>query len=317
MAKKRASRLRTLPVLTLRVMGPRPGRIGVAELIEIAGHAQTAINRQAETLEGRETTLRPGPPIEKVRRACELELMSLRKGSTRLGFGLAGPQQDLPHLLSLSRDAIAGVGEAIECAGRGQFEGINPGVLDSLRNLGQVLNNKVTALTWIASKPGHGRQPRRRISAVLDRKVQARIERQLRPPAVKPVTKDGVLEMADFKPDEFRCRLRPTLEPPLLCTFDPARANEIQSALRHPVRIRGNATFNSATGKIEQVHIEAIEALDSLELDAGSFFARPTFEQLARQQAIQPLRDPAQLGGVVPDDFDIDEMVADIYRQRA
>lgn len=45
------------------------------------------------------------------------------------------------------------------------------------------------------------------------------------------------------------------------------------------------------------------------------FFAHPTFNQLARQQAIGPFRDPSQLGGVLPDDFDVEEMVAEIDRE--
>lgn len=308
---------KTRPVLTLRVNGPRPGRIGVAELVQLATHAQTAVNRQAEALEGRSQTLRPGPPIGKVRAQCELELVYLRRGSTRLGFGLAAAQQTLRPMVTMSTEAIAGVGEAIERAARGEFDETDVGVLDSIRNLGSVLGRKIRSLEWIAPGRGQGKRKRRTIAAVLDSRVHRRIVERLKPPKVEPFRKDGVLEMADFKPDEFKCRLRPTLEPPILCTFDAARANEVQAALRHPVRIEGPATISAQTGKLESVRIERIQPLDSLELDAGSFFAHPTFEQLVRQQAIKPLRDPGQLGGVLPDDFDIDEMVEDIYRSRA
>lgn len=306
----------TKPALTLKVNGPRPGRIRVAELVLLASHAQTAVNRQAEVLEGRSQTLRPGPPIGKVRAQCELELISLRRGSTRLGFGLAAAQATFHPMLTMSADAIAAVGEAIERSGRGDFQGIDVGVLDSIRNLGTVLGPRVKSLEWIAPGTGRGKQRRQPIAAVLDRKVQRRIEEHLMPPKVEAITKDGLLEMADFKPEEFKCRLRPTLEPPVNCTFEPDRANEVQSALRHPVRITGRASVSAQTGKLESVHIERIEPLDSLELDAGSFFAHPSFDQLARQQAIKPLRDPGQLAGVFPADFDVEEMVEDIYRSR-
>jgi hypothetical protein len=289
----------------------------VAELVEIATHAQRAVNRQAEVLEGRSHTLRPGPPIGKVRAECELELISLRPGSTRLAFALAVPQATLRPMATMSSDAIAEVGEAILRAGRGNFEGTDAGVLDSIRNLGGVLGPKIKSLEWIAPGGGHGRQRRRPVAALLDARAQRKIEAHLAPPNVEPFRKEGVLEMADFKPDEFKCRLRPTLEPPVLCTFDASRGNEAQAALRHPVRIEGAATINSQTHKLESVHIERIEPLDALELDAGSFFAHPTFDQLVRQQAIKPLRDPGQLAGGLPDDFDIDEMVEDIYRARA
>jgi hypothetical protein len=133
---------------------------------------------------------------------------------------------------------------------------------------------------------------------------------------VQPFEKQGVLEMADFKPDEYKCRLKPTLEAPVTCTFDAAQANEIQAALRHPVRVVGRATISAQTQKVESVAIERIESLDSLELDAGSFFAHPTFDQLVRQQAIKPLRDVRQLAGGILDDLDVDELVDDIYRSR-
>ena len=76
--------------LTLKVEGPqlRPGRIGVRELIVLCQQAQTAIDRQAEALEGRQT-LRRGRKLEKVHVECTLELASLRAGTTTLGFDLA------------------------------------------------------------------------------------------------------------------------------------------------------------------------------------------------------------------------------------
>jgi hypothetical protein len=275
------------------------------------------VNRQAEVLEGRRQTLRPGPPIGKVRAECELELVSLRRGSTRLGFVLAASQATLHPMATMSSDAIAAVGDAIDRAARGDFAGTDVGVLDSIRHLGAVLGPKIRSLEWIAPGSGRGKQRRLAVTAVLDTRVQRKIELHLTPPKVERFTKDGVLEMADFKLDEFKCRLRPTLGSPIPCTFDADRANEIQAALRHPVRIEGVATVNAQTQKLESVRIERIQSLDSLELDAGSFFARPTFEQLARQQGIKPLRDARQLAGGLADDIDVDAFVRDIYRARA
>ena len=56
------------PSLVLKIHGPeiKSGRIPVPDLVVICEQAQSAVNRQAEALEGRQT-LRPGPPLERVR----------------------------------------------------------------------------------------------------------------------------------------------------------------------------------------------------------------------------------------------------------
>lgn len=102
------------PALVLKVSGPdiRSGRIPVPELLVLCQHAQSAVNRQAEALEGRQT-LRPGPKLGKVLHECTLELVSLGKGSAVLGFEQAKSQPTLPQMKTLGIDAIAMVGEAI------------------------------------------------------------------------------------------------------------------------------------------------------------------------------------------------------------
>lgn len=308
---------RTTRILTLRVHGPRPGRIGVSELNSITAAAQSAINRQAEAMEGRAHTLHPGPPIGKVQAECALELVSLTKGSTCLGFDFAKPQQMLPMIDASGLAAVNEVGHAIRSAGLGRFDDIDAGVLQSLRDLGSVLDGKIQSLEWIAPAATTPSKKRSRVNAKFGKATQARIAKHLQAPSSRPISKEGVLEMADFKADDFRCRLRLTLEPSVVCTFDASRSNEVQQALRHPVKIEGTATVNSVTGRIDSIRIERLTPLDSLELDAGSFFAHPTFDTLVRQQAIKPVKSVGDLAGALSDDFDVDEFVADIYRERA
>ena len=50
--------------------------------------------------------------------------------------------------------------------------------------------------------------------------------------------------------------------------------------------------------------------------EAIGFFENLTLEELARRQGWQPSRDPDRLAGALPDDLDVEAMVADIYRQR-
>ena len=57
-------------------------------------------------------------------------------------------------------------------------------------------------------------------------------------------------------------------------------------------------------------------AADVAAADRQAFFANPSLDELARSAGIPPLADPSALGGVFPDDFDVEAMVADIYRER-
>ena len=67
---------------------------------------------------------------------------------------------------------------------------------------------------------------------------------------------------------------------------------------------------------LEAFHIRAVSPQDPLSTDAGSFVRGWSLDQLARLQGVDPIRNPAILAGGWPDDDDIDEALAEIYRQR-
>ena len=178
------------PALTLKVSGAsiKSGRIPIPELLVICQHAQSAVNRQAEALEGR-PTLRPGPKLGKVRLECTLELVSLGPGSALLAFDKARPQANLPAMANLSDDAIAMVGEAIGALGSRKAVDIDidPGVLDSIKSMGELFRNGVTSIQWIVpARPG-----RRRIAAKFDQRVQTRVIQRLQPPKSEVVVNAG------------------------------------------------------------------------------------------------------------------------------
>lgn len=310
---KQQPKPRQKPALILRVSGPqiRSGRIPVPDLLVICQHAQAAVSRQAEALEGRQT-LRPGPKIGRVRLECTLELVSLGSGSATLGFDQAKPQPNLPPMGSLGDQAIATVAQAIQAIAKGKAENVDPGVLDSLRSMGELFQNGVRSVQWIVPARGE----RKRITANFNRAVQTRIVKRLRPPMTQHVSVDGVLEMVDFKPSDQKCRIHPTLGPAINCTFSSDLADLIYAVLRKAARIEGNATINIHTGKTENIHITAVTPLDPLTVNAGTFFKGLDFSQLAHLQAVDPLPDASVLAGGWPDDEDPDEILAEIYQRR-
>jgi hypothetical protein len=77
------------------------------------------------------------------------------------------------------------------------------------------------------------------------------------------------------------------------------------------------AVFNLGIAHWDAIHIEHIKQLDPLNVDAGTFFSRRTFADLARQQGVKPMKDATILAGGLPEDFDVDAMLDEIYRHRA
>jgi hypothetical protein len=319
-AKKRSVKTRRAPAaaLAVRLVGPgvRSGRIRVPDLLGICQHAQAAVNRQAEALEGRAHTQHRGPASGKVQEECTLELVGLGRGSVVLCFEQAKSQPNLPafeQFSNLGEAAITSVGRALKALADGKGGDIDPGVLQSLSDLGDVLDDHVKKIEWRVP----GRHGRRAINVAIDKKIHARIARQLQPAPTSPLSVEGVLEMIDFKPGDFRCRIHPPVGASIPCTFSTAVEDDVFANLRRPVRVDGLATINPQTQRTETLAIKAVTPLDALSLNAESFFAGASFEQHARQQGVEPVRDPKTMAGLWREDEDVDAIVADIYRRRA
>jgi hypothetical protein len=59
------------------------------------------------------------------------------------------------------------------------------------------------------------------------------------------------------------------------------------------------------------------EALSDMNrLQDSDFFKGKSVSELAREQGVRPIKDIRAFAGVIPDDDDADEMLAEIYRLR-
>jgi len=302
------------PVLRLKVSGPRvkSGRITVPDLIRICQDAQAAVKRQAEALEGRKT-LHPGPVSGNIRAECTLELIAIKKGSTTLEFGFAQQQLRLPETDAVGTEAISELVMSIKSLGNGNRRNIDPGVLQSVYSLGELVEGKgITGIKWIA--PGSGK--RRQIDAALNSLVRTRAAQRLSAPKMSPAVVDGVLEMADFKPEDRKCRIDPPIGSPIICTFDSDLDDEVQRLLRQTVRGKGNARHAPYTNKIEVLQLKELHPIPSLSMAEGSFYTGSDLAELAEVQKVKPLRNPSTLAGAIPADQDVDEFLGVIYSAR-
>ncbi|MBI3694084.1 MAG: hypothetical protein HY238_04490 [Acidobacteria bacterium] len=305
---------RETPALKLKVRGPgiRSGKIPVPDLIRICQETQNALNRQAEALHGRKT-LHPGPTAGPIQEECTLELTGIRKGTTTLQFGLAKPQLPIPDAVTPGMDAIGELSIAIESLSNGQRKIIDPGVLLALYELGGVVESRaVEEVEWIAPKKGR----RKSVKAAINKAVRQKVAARLSAPRKVIVQVDGVLDMADFKPKERKCRIDPAIGASVLCTFDRDKENEIYALLRKPVRAIGQAVLQPYTDRVESVHVDSIQILPSLSLGEGNFLADSSISDLAKSQQVKPLRTVTILHGGIPEDEDVDEFLQAIYDAR-
>ena len=303
------------PVLSLKVRGPgiTSGRISVADLVKICQEAQSAVNRQAEALEGRKT-IHPGPVADQIRHECMLELIAIRKGSTTLDFGLANPQMEFPYaeMRNFGSDVVRELADTIRSLGNGNKKSdLDPGVLQSICGLGSVVGaGRITELEWISPKSGRGK-----LVGALNQKVRERAAAQLSSPRFQVTQVDGVLDMADFRRKDRKCRIDPAIGASVICTFGPEHENDVHTLLRQPVRAVGSARIQPNSGRIDSLEIQKIEPLPSLSLGEGNFFMTSSIEQLAASQGVKPLRDVSQLSGLLADD-EVDDFIAAIYESR-
>ncbi len=312
--KGKSKQSRETPILRLRVRGPgiRRGRIPVPDLIRICQELQNAVTKQAEALEGRKT-IHPGPAVASIQRECTLELLGIREGSTRLEFGLAKPQLPLIPDAGIGIEVVRELTGSIRSLGNGNRKNVDPGVLQGLYALGSVVQSqRVSSIEF--SSPKIGRKAA--IKGTFNQRVTERVAERLSSPRKAIVHVDGILDMADFKQKDLKCRVDPPIGAPIACTFGPSQADLIYSLMRQPVRISGEATLQPYTDRIESVVIGEIKKLPTLFMGEKNFFADRSIQQLAAEQGIKRFKDISPLSGCFDQDDNVDEFVADIYSAR-
>ena len=310
-------------VLKVKVEGPGVHRksIAVPDLVKICESIQSAVHRQAEAMEKPTAqTLRRGPITASAQKECTLELVGIVGGSTGLLFRYSKPQEHLhmPGAENFGIDVLARVAETVEKL-RAKKEvpatDVDPGVLDSLSELGQVFEKREIERISL-NVPRHNGK-RKSIKAVFDPTVMERIAQRVKVPTNVRLTIEGRLEMADFKEVGRLCRVHPPIGQSLLCSFEPDFEERIYAALRRPVRLTGTAKINPNTGRPEELKIEEIEMLDELLLGAKDFFQPRSLQQLAEAQGVRSLSNPKELAGGWPQDENVDEFVASTYQDRS
>jgi hypothetical protein len=201
----------------------------------------------------------------------------------------------------------------IKSLGNGNNTAVDPGVLQGLYGLGAVVQTKRVSSIEITNRKT-GRQPA--LKATIDHIVAERVAERMSGPRKGTIHIDGVLDMADFKIKDLKCRVDPPIGASITCLFEPDLADQVYSLLRQPVRVDGTATWQPYTDRIESVHIERIQKLPALFIGERNFFSPQTIQQLATAQKVKPLKEISILSGGFGKDEDVDDFIEGIYSAR-
>ncbi|MBI4536776.1 MAG: hypothetical protein HY712_02330 [candidate division NC10 bacterium] len=193
--------------------------------------------------------------------------------------------------------------------GKGLPAGYDVGVLHSLRDIGGILDYGIGAIEieWRTQRLSR----RTAVTPV----VRERVVRLIRSPVSNQRTLEGRLLMADFGCAGERCRLHPPVGDPVPCRFDESLAERVYEYLRSYVRITGKAQEDPLTGRLISVNIRDIE-LARMEgeafdiMDAEKFWQDKTLEELAGEQAVQPIRRLEDVFGKGADLWESDDFSA-------
>jgi hypothetical protein len=303
------------PFLQARLEGEAigPGRIPVTHLLRLLQELNKAFHRSGLVLLGEADGVRPGAKPRSVKEEIALDLVLLTHGSHAavLGFERKQVEQFLPGM-DLGREvfekALLGLAE-VQKEGAILPVAFDTGVLLAWRDVGLLFNQGVQEIRFRingTAKP---------LEVLYTPKGYERVQDRIVGPQVRMRTIEGRLLMADFKEHGTRCRVHPSVGPPVLCLFNEDQKDEVLENILHYVRVIGEAKEDPNTGKISTIKLADIQRLEEQEdaqkelLPVGTplptdFWLSPTIEELAQAQSVEPLMDVGVLFGTWPGEVD-------------
>ena len=319
--KDRSSHSLRLP-LEVHFEGPAVDRqrLQLRELLTFGSHLQEALDRVARVLQGESDSVRPGRRPGEIERLCGLEIVSIHGG------GSMTMECDLPAVTQKLLGEYTDLGErALRALVTGLDQltdpegplppGFDNGVLLALRDAGKTTERGVSRVSLTLAKGDQA------VVRSLTPETVRHIARRVQGAVQNPRVVDGRLLMADFRESGLKCRVHPSIGPPIGCVFDESMRESVLEALTHFVRVVGEAT--EVSGEIQTLRIRDLELLDgdtftSLSVVAGEPAARsPTLDELADSQGLAPIVDIEGLVAEIwPEGESVDEFMALVRKLR-
>jgi hypothetical protein len=278
----------TLATLTIRAVGPATsdGRLALSELARIASALQTTLERIGfSILTGRPHRI--GRLPRQVAESVQLDITGYHEGSAILEVERSAGANSTDDLLS---DAF-----------RALTVGIRELQADNTRLPLHFTPSVVNGLVMLCGGLGEGNIHRIEFSSggshwfTLDRGSRASLKAAQRISSQKEITVVGRLHMGDFDPMSLRCRID-THSGSVSCDLDDDLKDTVLDHLDELVIATGIAELQADGIAVRVLHLTKLTKIEAARLQ--------TLDDLAIEQRIQPLTDPASLHGEPIDDFD-------------
>ena len=257
-------------------------------------------------------SVKSGRPPKATQVLSALEIVSIRKGSFRIGLDLRRDNHTFPGM-DLGEEAIDKLVLGVNslASNKPLPDEFDQGVLMSLREAGRIIDRGVNTV-HIDSKSAFGAR-----KAIYVQNTRNTIIKTISIYQKEYAIIEGRLLGADLKEDKLRCRIEPSIGEPTICKFDEGMTEQVIRLMRKFVQARGEATFEPITNKINVFYIRDLEPIESTVGAADAlnspFWKSKSFEELSKEQDVQPIDDLSSISGGWPEDEDIEQFL-DIIR---
>jgi hypothetical protein len=294
------------PLLSLRFKGSaiHDGRILYDDLSTFVSNISSAIDRIILAIQTGES-VKKGRPLKTRQVLSALEIVRVRKASFGIALDLRrNGQQFLGWDMGEQAVDILMTGlKAIRSDGMLPKE-YSPSVMISLRDAGRIIERGVEHISLNSTSVLGNKR------AVYTLPVRERIIAQLHKLEHGYAIIEGRLLMLDVEEDKLICKIRPSTGEPILCKYDEDFADEIIKNIRQFVRVKGEATYDTTSGRIASLQVKDLEPIDEATSIGGtivpisSFWKGKSFDELAILQGVYPISDFDKLSKDWPEDTD-------------
>lgn len=304
------------PLLNIKFEGPaiHDGRILYDDLSMFVSSIRQAIQRMINSIQTGES-VKSGRPFKATQVLTALEIVSIRKGSFRIGLDLRRNGKAFPGM-DLGEEAIDKLVLGVNslASNKPLSDEFDQGVLVSLREAGRIIERGVNAV-HINSKSAFGTR-----KAIYVQNTRNNIIKTISIYQKEYAIIEGRLLGADLKEDRLRCRIEPSIGEPTYCKFDETMTEQVIHLMRQFVQARGEATYEPLTDKIATFYIRDLEPIEKVtgisEAIYSPFWRSKSYDELAFEQGVQPIDDLSVITGGWPEDEDIEQFLESIKNTR-
>jgi hypothetical protein len=146
--------------------------------------------------------------------------------------------------------------------------------------------------------------------ACVNRRWLGTLERLRDKPLRAHLRLEGVLQMVDLGARPLQCRIDRSFLPSVMCLIPNVLELQVRAVLGKHVVVVGEGEFDRGSDEPKRVTVALLELVTQVAgFDPERINEHKPWQELAEQQGVGVLADARQLGGVFPDDEELDEFL--------